>query len=102
MLRGYSIKLYPNKEQAVLLDKHCGSCRWVYNQMIVINQKKYHRTGKGLSGFDMQSYLPKLKKQYPWLTEVNSQSLQIVCHNLADAYGKFFRKHGGYPKIKKK
>jgi putative transposase len=102
MLRGYTVRLYPNKVQRVLLDKHFGCCRWVYNEMIRINQKKYHRSGKGLSGYDMQSYLPKLKKQYPWLAEVNSQSLQIVCHNLANAYGKFFKKQGGYPTFKKK
>lgn len=102
MHKGFVIKLYPNKVQTKLLERHFGACRWVYNKMIEINQKKYHRTGKGLSGYDMQSYLPKLKKQYTWLSEVNSQSLQIVCHNLADAYNKFFRKQGGYPNFKKK
>ncbi len=102
MLRGYVIKLYPNKAQEELLNKHFGCCRWVYNEMIRINQKKYHRTGRGLSGYDMQSYLPKLKKQYSWLSEVNSQSLQIVCHNLADAYNRFFKKQTKYPVFKKK
>lgn len=102
MLRGYIIKLYPNNTQKILLGKHFGCCRWVYNEMIRINQKKYHRTGRGLSGYDMQSYLPKLKKQYPWLAEVNSQSLQIVCHNLADAYNRYFKKLGKYPTFKKK
>lgn len=101
MYRGYKVKLYPNKEQAELLDKHFGCARWVYNEMIKINQKKYHRTGKGLSGYDMQSYLPKLKKQYPWLKEVSASAMQIVCHNLADAYNRFFKKLGGYPTFKK-
>mgnify|MGYP001566267570 CR=1 FL=1 len=54
-----------------------------------------------MSGYDMQAYLPKLKKQYPWLKEVNAQSLQIVCHNLADAFNKFFKKDAQYPKFKK-
>jgi putative transposase len=102
MNRAYYIQLYPNKEQAELLDKHFDCARWVYNKMIEINQKKYHRTGKGLSGYEMQSYLPRLKKQYPWLKEVNAQSLQIVCHNLADAYNRFFKKQNDYPKFKKK
>ncbi len=102
MYRGYKVKLYPTKAQAVLLDKHFGCARWVYNQMIVINQKKYHRTGKGLTGYEMSGYLPKLKKQYPWLAEVSASSLQFVCHNLADAYGKFFRKQAGYPRFKKR
>ena len=102
MHKGYVVKLYPNKAQAELLDKHFGCARWVYNKMIEINQKKYHRTGKSLSGIDMQSYLPKLKRQYLWLSEVNASSLQIVCHNLADAYNKFFKKQANYPKFKAK
>lgn len=70
--------------------------------MIEINQKKYHRTGKGLSGYDMAAYLPKLKKQYPFLKNASAGSLQISCYNLADAYSRFFKKQNGYPKFKKK
>ncbi len=102
MFKGYTVKLYPNNSQQELLKKHFGCCRWVYNEMIRINQKKYHRTGNGVSGYDMQSYLPKLKKQYPWLAEVNSQSLQLVCHNLGNAYNRFFRGITRYPTFKKR
>jgi putative transposase len=102
MQRGYVIQLYPNETQKVLLAKHFGSARWVYNHMIVVQQKRYHRTGKGMSGYDLQNMLPKIKKQYPWLAEVNSQSLQIVCHDLASAYTRFFKKKAQYPAFKKK
>ena len=102
MHKSYLIQLYPNKDQAILLDKNFGCARWIYNEMIRINQKVYHRTGKGLSSYEMSSYLPKLKKQYPWLKEVNSQSLQVVCHNLANAYNNFFKKKSRYPVFKKK
>ena len=102
MFRNYTVKLYPNAAQAALLDRHFGCARWVYNEMIRINQKAYHRRGESLSSYDMAAYLPKLKRQYPWLAEVNAQSLQIVCHNLAEAYARFFKKLGGYPAIKKK
>jgi len=70
--------------------------------MIVVQQKRYHRTGKSMSGYDLQNMLPKIKKQYPWLCEVNSQSLQIVCHDLAGAYTRFFKKKARYPSFKKK
>lgn len=101
-MKSFKVKIYPNKTQQKALDANFDCCRFVYNKMIEINQKKYHRTGRGLSGYDMQSYLPKIKKQYPFLKEANSQSLQIVCHNLADAYSKFFQKKRGYPNFKKK
>ncbi len=70
--------------------------------MIEINRKKYIRTGKTLSHYDMQKYLPKLKKQFPWLKEVNAAAMQLVCHNLDNAYRKFFQKQGRRPKFKKK
>ena len=102
MFRRYTVKLYPTACQAATLDGQFGCCRWVYNEMIRINQKVYHRRGKSLTAYDMQSYLPKLKKQHPWLAEANSHALQLVCHNLADAYARFLRKQGGYPRFKKK
>lgn len=70
--------------------------------MIEITQKKYKRTGRGLSGYKMQAYLPKLKKQYPWLKEVNAQSLQITCCNVANAYKRFFNQSSAFPNFKKK
>lgn len=85
-MKAYKVKIYPNKTQQQALDANFGCTRFIYNKMIEVNQKKYHRTGKGLSGYDMQAYLPKLKKQYSFLKEVNSQSLQIVCHNLMESH----------------
>ncbi len=102
MRKAYYIKIYPNKKQQQALDQNFGCCRWVYNKMIEINQKKYHRTGKSLSGYDMANYLPKLKKQYPWLKEPSSQSLVSVCCNLYEAYNRFFKKKSCYPKFKSK
>lgn len=102
MYKGHLVRLYPNQAQTILLGKHLGCVRWVYNHMVVINQKRYHRTGKGMTGYQMQAMLPKLKKQYPWLSEVNASSLQIVCHNLADAYNRFFKKVSKYPSFKKR
>jgi len=101
-MKAFKVKIYPNKTQQLMIDGNFGCARFIYNKMIEINQKKYHRTGKSLSGYDMQAYLPKLKKQYPFLKEVNSQSLQIVCHNLAEAYSRFFQKKSGYPSFKKR
>lgn len=102
MQKGYVVQLYPNNSQKELLAKHFGCARWVYNHMIVVQQKRYHRTGKGMSAYDLQNMLPKIKKQYPWLREVSSQPLQIVCHDLAGAYTRFFKKKSKYPSFKKK
>ncbi|MFZ2497825.1 MAG: helix-turn-helix domain-containing protein, partial [Methanosarcina sp.] len=31
MLKAYKFRLYPTKDQKVLIEKHIGSCRFVYN-----------------------------------------------------------------------
>jgi len=47
--------------------------------------------------------LPKLKEQYPWLrTDVYSQCLQAVAHNLSSAYRNFFEGHTELPSFKSK
>lgn len=34
MLKAYKYRLYPNKEQEVLIQKTFGCCRFVYNQTL--------------------------------------------------------------------
>ena len=51
---------------------------------------------------DLKKELPELKKLFPYLREVNSQSLQAVIEHLDDAFNNFFRTGKGYPNFKKK
>jgi len=87
MLQGYKYRLYPDKHQRELIEKHFGCCRFVYNYFWA----KY-KDDKLPSKYKLQSELPALKEEYPWLREVNSQSLQIAVHNLSDAYKRAFDK----------
>ncbi|MBT8763064.1 transposase [Desulfohalobiaceae bacterium Ax17] len=87
MLQGCKYRLYPNKQQKELIEKHFGCCRFVYNYFWA----KY-KDDKLPSKYKLQSELPTLKKEYPWLKEVNSQSLQVTVHNLSDAYSRAFDK----------
>lgn len=48
----------------------------------------------------MATELPKLKKEYEWLSEIGSQSLQQSILNLDRAYTSFFRSGSGFPKFK--
>ena len=50
----------------------------------------------------MATELPKLKKEYEWLSEIGSQSLQQSILNLDRAYTAFFRSNAGFPKFKSK
>lgn len=102
--RAYRYRLYPNEEQEVLIAKHFGSCRFIYNYALAKKVKAYQVDGTNLSRFDIQADLPNMKKsdEYCWLKEVNSLSLQASIANLDSAFVKFFREHKGFPNFKSK
>lgn len=102
--RAYRYRLYSNEEQKVLIAKHLGSCRFIYNYALAKKVKAYQVDGTNLSRFDIQADLPNMKKsdEYCWLKEVNLLSLQASLANLDSAYTKFFREHKGFPNFKSK
>jgi putative transposase len=102
--RAYKYRLCPNEEQKVLIAKHLGSCRFIYNYALDKKVRAYQTDKTNLSRFDIQAELPNMKKseEYCWLKEVNSLSLQASLANLDSAYTKFFREHKGFPRFKSK
>jgi putative transposase len=102
MLRGYKVRLYPDKHQKEALDKSFDCCRWYWNYALALTNETYQKTGKGLSRADIQKLLPGLKKEHEWLTYAYSQSLQVVALNLSQAFLNFFEKRAKYPNFKSK
>jgi len=96
------MRMYPNKIQRELLQKHFGSCRFVYNHFLQVKINHYKSTKKTINWQDMATQLPKLKEEYDWLSEIGSQSLQQSILNLDRAYTAFFRSGHGFPKFKSK
>lgn len=41
MYKSYKYRIYPNKEQEILIQKTFGCCRFVYNNVLAYRQKKY-------------------------------------------------------------
>lgn len=66
--------------------------------------KAYEKDKRRLSCFDLINELKEMKmqKEYEWLKEVNSQSLQASIRNLDNAFTKFFREKKGFPNFKSK
>lgn len=54
IIKALKMRIYPNKEQALKIDKTIGSCRYVYNHMLACNNKIYARRNEHLSYYDMQ------------------------------------------------
>ena len=93
------ILLHPTQEQAELIEKTFGCCRYLWNKMLADLQEFYAAT-------DLQ-YIPTpahYKKEAPFLKEVDSQALCTVHQNLRKAFLNFFRTPGafGYPQFKAK
>ena len=96
--------MYPTDEQKVLLNKHFGCVRFTYNWALDYKTKTYKETKKNvgwmqLTGSDVYS---SYKKEFPWLKEVNSQSLISSVGNLDRAYKNFFEGRSKFPSFKKR
>ena len=104
MLKTYEYRLYPNKEQMVMLAKHFGCNRFIYNWALAKRIEEYEKTKKLISRFDLGRMITQLKKdeKTEWLQEVNSQSLQWSIRNLDIAFKKFFKEKNSFPKFKSK
>jgi len=67
MIKTLKVRLYPDGDQKVLLEKHFGPCRFVWNHFLEV-RNKYHAEHKndkkkGLSAFDTMKMLTTLKKE---------------------------------------
>ena len=91
--RAYKFRIYPDKEQTVILSKHFGCCRYVYNHFLAERNKAYRDSKKYLSYCDTANALVNVKNapETSWLKEVYSHALQAALRNLDCAYKTFYR-----------
>jgi putative transposase len=100
--KAYKFRIYPNKEQEILIAKTIGCSRFVFNRFLTQWNDTYKETGKGLTYNSCNAKLTQLKKEFVWLKEVDSTSLQSSLKNLADSYTRFFKKQNDAPRFKSK
>lgn len=101
--KSYKYRLYPNKEQEVLIQKTFGCCRFVYNQTLAYRKELYETKKISINRIDCNNWKNKtLKVDYEWLKEVDKFALDNAIINMDSAYQKFFKEHTGYPKFKSK
>ena len=62
MNRAVKIRIYPNKEQRVQIEKTIGCSRFIYNQMLADKISYYQKEKKML-----RNTPAGYKKEYPWL-----------------------------------
>ncbi len=98
----YKFRLIPTEDQKVLLNKHFGSVRFVYNYFLNQRKEEYLNNKKSLNYYDQAKYLTEVKKELTWLKEINSQTLQYSLNCLDIAYQGFFNKRTQFPNFKSK
>lgn len=105
--QAYKFRLYPNKEQELLINKTFGCVRFIYNYYLAKSIDDYEKLGKSNSCFQNCIDSTKLKSRYTWLNKVDGWSITNAIRDLDKAYKNFFRrvKQGqtpGFPRFKKK
>lgn len=105
MLKAVKIRLYPNKEQTIKINKLLGCCRVVYNQCLNRKIESYKNDGKTenlatLSRFIHHELLKN--SDFSYLREQNTKVLSQAMRDMLSAYKNFFERHTGFPKFKSK
>ena len=104
MKKGLEVRLYPSKEQRVLIEKTLGCSRFVYNHILAIKKELWE---------DYKlSYNPNLKsfkEEWNFLNKVPSQALANAYMDCINSFKNFFNGKSGktnnkqaYPKFHKK
>lgn len=102
MHKAFKFRLYPSNEQQVLIAKTIGCNRFVYNHFLNERKNAYEIYDATINYNGCSAMLTKLKKEFEWLKEPDSTSLQSTLKDLDFAYQKFFKEKTGYPKFKSK
>ncbi|QPT39387.1 transposase, IS605 OrfB family [Oligella ureolytica] len=103
-LQAFKYELMPNGEQQRAMRRFAGSCRFIFNKALALQQAHYAEGKKTLSYSDLCKHLTQWRKssETPWLADTHSQALQQVLKDLERAYKNFFEKRADFPRFKKK
>jgi len=106
-IKTLKVRLYPTEPQKVLLEKHFGANRFIWNYFLQKRTEYYAESKKngksqGMNYLMTAKLLTELKKDKDWLYEVSNASLQQTLRKLDNAFTSFFRKNTSYPTFKTK
>lgn len=104
MIRAIKVRLYPTKEQEILMWKSAGVSRFSYNWGLAYLNDYYEENKKSLTIGKLRKIFTELRNsdEYSWLREVSSEIPQQALKDLGEAFDDFFKRTHSYPKFKKK
>jgi len=103
-LQAYKYELMPNGEQERDMRRFAGSCRFVYNKALAMQQENHEAGNKFIGYVAMAKQLTGWRNgpDTPWLKEAPCHPLQHALKDLEKAYKNFFEKRADFPKFKRK
>lgn len=102
MEKAHRVRIYPDEEQTVLIEKTFGCVRYVHNYFINRIKKNYEETGKYLNYYECSKELTALKQENEWLKEPDKCALQNSAKDVETSFKNFFEKRANFPKHKTK
>lgn len=102
VMRSYKFRVYPSNKQINLIEQHFNACRIVYNLGMEARLYAYSSQKIYLNSYNLNKQLPELKKENPWLYEINAQSLQDVFKSQDSAFTNFYKHGADFPKFRSK
>ena len=111
--KALKVRIYPSKEQKVILNKTFGCCRVVYNERLSEHIEYYNTYKDNPDKPKFKGTLPKELREtkYPWLGDNTiAEALMQSLRNCESSYSNFFKslkgnrkgRKVGYPKFKSK
>ena len=98
MLKAFKFRIYPTDSQKQWLIQTFGCVRFTDNHLLKARQAYYLETQE----IDYTLTPASLKKQYPFLKEVDSLALANAQLNLDRAFRNYFKGRASFPKLKNK
>ncbi|MGL4522634.1 MAG: IS200/IS605 family element RNA-guided endonuclease TnpB [Bacilli bacterium] len=118
--KAFKFRLYPNQEQCERINKTIGCARFVANYVLG-RQRQEEAVWSCVNELVQQGFLTEntykstyfnkiasiksvaqLKQHHLWLKEVDAIALQAAVEDVADAYGRYYKKQNDKPKFKSK
>ena len=103
-LQAFKYELMPTGEQQRQMRRFAGSCRFVFNQALALQQANREAGGQYIGYVAMARQLTawRNRAETSWLKEAPVHPLQHALKDLEKAYKNFFEKRADFPRFKRK
>jgi putative transposase len=102
--QAFKYELQSNDEQQRQMRRFAGSCRYVFNKALALQQARYEHGEKKLGYAGLCKRLTEWRNstETAWLSDAPVHPLQQSLKDLERAYTNFFAKRADFPRFKKK